>query len=451
MRKVLLLFSILFLTAVSTFAQDENNKIVLNVSKSATSISFTFRLASDATALKVNFGEGEDEQTFTAETDKLTTAKYTFKTTAEANRAVEIDATDLVTLRFSYSNALKGITSIAAEKLEYLNIENTSLSGNRSIDLSKCPVLKEATFNSSGIENVILPKGDKFETFQTSYDLYSLGNLKSINFADATGLKSIAVSNADLDTIDLRNNTNLTSLKISLGNTRLRAILGAKELKKLTYLNVQKNALGIDQIPDMYETGIDTDDWVYNMQSNVQISSDKINGNSVDVSHWLTAKGIANTEQTTTFLWRWRVSSKDNYVDVPDSCISYKDGVYTFDNTPLKSNNFMVFCRVTNAGFPGIGAYVSKSQTYNNYFATTACNLSHTITGIETVSPSQGFSFSTVDGGVRLSAEAPVQTAIYSLAGKQVWNGTAPATVSLPKGCYVVKPASGKASKFIVK
>jgi len=301
------------------------------------------------------------------------------------------------------------------------------------------------------LTDIILPKGDKLETIQASATLLGSGNLKSINFEDATGLKEIAITNAAITEIDLTTCTNLTSLKMYTPKTRLQTIKGAKELKKLVSLNVRGNALGFDQIPDFISSVSDTDDWDYSRQGNVPISSDKINGNSINVSHLLKAKGIADTEQTTTFVWRWKVAKEDDYMDVPDSCISYKDGIYTFDNNALQSAEFRVFFRATNTGFPGAGSYVKTTKTCNDYISSLGYVLDHPLTVIQTVSEQHGFSFAPTDGGVRLTAGAPVQAAIYSMAGQQVWSGTAPATVSLPKGCYVVKPASGKAAKFVVK
>ena len=306
MKKLFTLL-VLCVLCLNMSAQSSTNKIVLSIAPSATEVQFAVKL-DGATSYSVNFGIGEGVQTFNkAATEEFIKVHYTFTHPRSSAREITLDATNILTFRVTASKAINGIKEVVSDKIKELGFANTNLDAYPSLDISQCPALVNAVFVGSNLESVKLPAGKTLESIQVSASwVGAKKSLKEINLSDAEGLKSILITDAVLTEVDLSKQTNLETLCIYNPNKiGLRKIIGAKNLVKITRLNLNGNNLGFDQIPNRVIDEAPLEQFQY-AQSYYYVDKSKINNNTIDLSHLLKTKGISTSEQKSSFNWLWK-------------------------------------------------------------------------------------------------------------------------------------------------
>lgn len=443
MKKLFTLL-VLCVLCLNMSAQSSTNKIVLSIAPSATEVQFAVKL-DGATSYSVNFGIGEGVQTFNkAATEEFIKVHYTFTHPRSSAREITLDATNILTFRVTASKAINGIKEVVSDKIKELGFANTNLDAYPSLDISQCPALVNAVFVGSNLESVKLPAGKTLESIQVSASwVGAKKSLKEINLSDAEGLKSILITDAVLTEVDLSKQTNLETLCIYNPNKiGLRKIIGAKNLVKITRLNLNGNNLGFDQIPNRVIDEAPLEQFQY-AQSYYYVDKSKINNNTIDLSHLLKTKGISTSEQKSSFTWLWKAKKEDKLSVVPTQYVKEENGKFTIDPTPLNTENFYVAVRITNPGYPEIG---TKGK---NYLQSYNLNITKgTTNGVESVSTKEGVNISITADGVQLSTENPSRVSIFNVNGTKVWEGIAPANVSLQKGVYILQTENGN-TKFV--
>ncbi|MGP1591416.1 MAG: hypothetical protein ACTTHI_06435 [Prevotella sp.] len=441
MKKIFTLL-LLCVLCLNTSAQSSTNKIVLSIAPNTTEVQFAVKL-DGATSYSIDFGEGEGVKTFENTIGEFITTKYTFASPKTEEREITLDATNIITLRSTNSKAINGIKEIISDKIKDIGFVSTSLNAYSSLDMSQCPALVNAVFIGSNLEIVKLPAGKTLESIQISASWSGeKKSLKAINLNDAEGLKSILITDAILTEVDLTKQKNIETLCIYNPNKiGLRRIKGAKDLKKITRLNLNGNNLGFDQIPDRYVDEAPLEQFQYT-QTYYYLDKSKINNTTIDLSHLLKAKGIATSEQFSSFKWVWKAKKSDKFTDVPQKYIKEEDGKFTLDPTPLNTDKFIVAVRMTNPGYPEIGGTKKYLQSYNITLTKGTTN------DIENISTKESVNIVVTSDGVLLNTENPSQVSIFNVNGKKVWEGIAPANVSLQKGVYILKTAH-RNTKFV--
>ena len=423
-----------------------DEKIVFNLTANTTNVRFTFNLTDLSDSLYCDFGAGEAKRYFKPNADgSLAQVEYTFANRIATDRKISVAADKLKTIRVVFSSAITGIDTVKSNVLENFNMDFTLLWATPHVDFSQCPALKQLTLSSSDVREVTLPQSAVFETLQVSPGSAGLVNLEKIhNLEYCTNLKDLNISGAKIDTLDLTSNTNIQTLTLSAPKTKMKAILGAKDLRKIERLDVRANALGFDQIPDLHSEDIPLEQFQYSGQGSYTLNKSKINELTVDLSHLYKAKGLSSTEQTTVFEWYYKQNSSASYVSVPANKMIENDAVFTFDRTLSDDDTIRVYFRATNAGYPGIGT------SNKNYISSYMIKLiKPAATNVDMVENSSIFVSIVADGAVRVENPANEEFYIYSSTGSLIASGNKSQDIRLPQGVYILRTKEGRSLKFV--
>lgn len=447
MKRKLLLLSFVTSLVSSVFAQEmPTEKATFSVAPNAQSVKFAVRMSNTGDVLVCNFGEGEGIKTFTNVSDEtLTSLEYTFNTPSSQERTIEIAANKITTLRVVNTKSINGIVDINSSLLENLNIDYVSLTAHNKVDVSKCPALVSLTLTSTGVEEVVLPKSELFESVQVSPNALGEGTLKKINLQDVPNLNEIGFVGASIDTLDLRNNPKMKVLVSSLPKKALRAIKGVKQLRGITTLDVRANALAFDQLPDLYVEDLELENFRYSSQGSILIPKNKINGFTVDLNHLTTAKGLAPAKQTTTFTWKYKANATAKYAEVPSDKMTNVDGVFTFDKTLSEDDTLRVYCTMSNPGYPGIGK--KNSDNISTYMI----KLTATTNGLNEVAATNNHNDIAIifrENDVYIESAVQQRATLYNLVGQKMWDGFLPANVPLHNGTYILQSEKSGTRKF---
>ncbi len=357
------LFLVLFCLGISCmWLKSQTPELKFNIKAESKSVKIVYRLSKAGDKATVDYGNGEQSILEQTKDGELMTYNYTFRTVSSEARTMTITADNIVILRLTANTAINGIISLDSPSLLKFNCDFTKLPESESVDFSKCPNIEEITLNDADVTEVNLPAEPKLKTFQCSPSVASKKALKSIDLTKCTRLETLGLKGVALDTIDLRACPNLKQLVIAGLDTKVypKALLGAKALKKLEFVNIQMCALGYDMLPDLNETSLEQ--FTCNKQFPVIINPNRIDGLTVDMSHLVSAKGIAPEPQNTVF--SWQTKENGTWVKIPDDKIKQKDGVFTFDTSILNSSGTLaVRCHLFNAGYPDIEYYKSSGFT----------------------------------------------------------------------------------------
>ena len=443
-----LLVSALFLSCVKLVSAQTipSERVVLSIAPNATDVSFVVRTDANA-PLVCNFGENEGIKTFNVATDgSLTKVEYTFVHASPNERTIEVAADKLVTLRIVQKKQVNGVLEVKSSVLQNLNVDYVDLVKHNKVDVTQCPNLEVLTLTFTGVEEIVLPKSDMLKSVQASPTILGQGSLKKVNNWDAPNLTQIGFVGASIDTLDVRNNTHLTSLICSLPakNKGLRGIKGAKKLKELTMLDVRGNNLAFDQIPDRYVVDAPLEDFRYSSQGSYLVPKSKMDGLSVDLSDLFFTRGISTVHEKTEFVWKYKANETAAYQPVPADMMTSESGKFTFDASLSEDEVLRVYCTMRNAGYPGIG--VKGKNTISTYML----KLDKAAAGISGVTANaSSFVVSATDTGCRIDSSKPQKVTVYGIDGKIVWSGQVPALVDLERGIYVVRSESGDYMKLM--
>lgn len=361
MTKKLLLILFCF-TASCLWIKAQVPELKFNIKAGSKSVKIVYRLSKAGDKATVDYGNGEQSVLEQTKEGELMTSNYSFQSVSSESRTMTITADNIVVLRLAANTAINGIISLDSPSLLKFNCDFTKLTESETIDFSKCPNIEEITLNDADVIAVNLPKEPKLKTFQCSPSLASQKALKIIDLTKCTQLETLGLKGVALDTIDLRACSNLKHLVIAGLSTKVypKALLGAKAMKKLEFVNIQMCAFGYDMLPDLNETPLEQ--FTCNKQFPITINPNRINGLTVDMSHLATAKGIAPTLQNTVF--NWQTKENNTWVKIPADKITQEEGVFAFDPSLLNGNeNLNVRCQLFNAGYPDIEYYKSSGFT----------------------------------------------------------------------------------------
>lgn len=353
-RHLLIIFSLLFAFSWQASAQKEELKF--NVKGGSTQLKMLYRLANVGDKAEVTLGNG---QTLTLEQKKegkeLETCVLELTPKAE-DYDLTIEADKLVTLRIAASKCVNGVKSLQSKSLVRLNLDETKLTETPELDFSNCPNIEEITLGGADVTDVILPNNPKLKTFIASPALFSQKAIKTLDLSACSQLETLGLQGVAVRTIDVRAcRETLKQLTIrGVSNKEYPTVLlGGKDLKKLTLVNISQCAIGMDDLPDLNEMQLDNFKigkmyWHY-------VKAERVNALTVDFKNLKFQKGISEVPLETKFTWFHKVDGAWVKAPLDNTKVTEKDGLFTFDPSILDaSGKATVRCKVENAGYPGL-------------------------------------------------------------------------------------------------
>ena len=353
-RHLLIVFSLLL--ALSWQASAQKEELKFNVNGGSTQLKMLYRLANVGDKAEVTLGNG---QTLTLEQKKegkeLETCVLELTPKAE-DYDLTIEADKLVTLRITASKCVNGVKSLQSKSLVRLNLDETKLTETPELDFSNCPNIEEITLGGADVTDVVLPDNPKLKTFIASPALFSQKAIKTLDLSKCSQLETLGLQGVAVRTIDVRAcRETLKQLTIrGVSNKEYPTVLlGGKDLKKLTLVNISQCAIGMDDLPDLNETQLDNFKigkmyWHY-------VKAERVNALTVDFKNLKFQKGISETPIETKFTWFQKVDGTWVKEPLDNTKVTEKDGLFTFDPSILDaSGKATVRCKVENAGYPGL-------------------------------------------------------------------------------------------------
>ena len=227
-----------------------------------------------------------------------------------------------------YSNPIQSLDISNNTKLDNLDAKDLQIS---EIDISKCPLLKTLYLNNnSKITTLDISQNENLE------NLYLIGaSLTEIDLSKATKLKALSVNNNKLTRLDASACTQIATL-FCMGNNISELII-PENIK--TTLNCSGNRLDFSTLPVT-----NAKNFIYAPQQNIELEGEIKTGTELDLSYLDNIKGIAETVQKTTFVWK----TEDGLTTLEEG-VDYKveDGTFTFMK---KQEN--IYCEMTTPAFP---------------------------------------------------------------------------------------------------
>lgn len=390
-------------------AQEATVKLL--VKSDATEVSFAYRLAQQGATAQIDLGGGETATLKQPEAEKLQTFKHTFASPSSTQRTIAISADQLVTLRFTNSKAICGVTQIAAPLLERFNCDYTPLMESEELDFSACPKLEEITLNGAEVSRVILPPNrGLLKTFQWATPLLSTPTskqLKELDLSGYTALESLSLQGTTLRTIDLTDTPLLKKLVITGLSSKAypRQLIGGKALTHLEMVTLQFCAFTYDMLPDLNETQLDN--FKVAKMYFAHIDRSQYRDMTVDLSKMASAKGIAQTPTPTTFTWYYK-DAANKWQPVPTDKVTAGDkpGVYTFDESLLDptTHQITVRAKLFNAGYPELAFYKNGLHTYNITLPYKPTTMSLTVTKESPGKDEDGYDIDEIDLSLQIAA-----------------------------------------------
>lgn len=429
--KRLLLLPVLCLSILTSMAQEATVRLL--VKPDATEVTFVYRLAQQGATAQIDLGGGETATLEQPEAEKLQTFKHTFASPSSTQRTIAISADQLVTLRFTSSNAIYGVTQIAAPLLERFNCDYTPLMESEELDFSACPKLEEITLNGAEVSRVILPSNRSLlKTFQWATPLLpgpDSRQLKELDLSGCTALETLSLQGTTLRTIDLTDTPLLKQLVITgLSNKAYpRQLIGGKALTHLEMVTLQFCAFTYDMLPDLNETPLDN--FKVSKMYFAHVDRSQYRDMTVDLSNLASAKGIAQAPTPTTFTWYYK-DAANKWQPVPTDKVTAGDkpGVYTFDESLLNptTHQITVRAKVFNAGYPDLAFYKNGLHTYNITLPYKPTTMSLSVT---TESPGQdedGYDIDEIDLSLQIAAAKAETKVQIDWGGGQLSDYTIP-------------------------
>ena len=385
--------------------------IKLLVKPDATEVTFVYRLAQQGATAQIDLGGGETATLEQPEAEKLQIFKHTFASPSSTQRTIAISADQLVTLRFTNSKAICGVTQIAAPLLERFNCDYTPLMESEEIDFSACPKLEEITLNGAEVSRVILPPNrGLLKTFQWATPLLPTSDsrqLKALDLSGCTALENLSLQGTTLRTIDLTDTPLLKKLVITgLSNKAYpRQLIGGKALTHLEMVTLQFCAFTYDMLPDL--NGTQLDKFKVSKMYFAHLERSQYRDMTVDLSNLASAKGISEQPISTTFTWYYKdASNKWQPVPTDKVIAGDKPGVYTFDESLLNptTHQIIVRAKLFNAGYPDLAFYKGGLHTYNITLPYKPTTMSLSVTKQSPGKDEDGYDIEEIDMSLQIAA-----------------------------------------------
>ena len=407
--KRLLLLPVLCLSILTSMAQEATVRLL--VKPDATEVTFVYRLAQQGATAQIDLGGGETATLEQPEAEKLQTFKHTFAEPSSTQRTIAISADQLVTLRFTSSKAIYGVTQIAAPLLERFNCDYTTLMESEELDFSACPKLEEITLNGAEVSRVILPPNrGLLKTFQWATPLLPTPDsrqLKELDLSGCTALESLSLQGTTLRTIDLTDTPLLKQLVITGLNNKAypRQLIGGKALTHLEMVTLQFCAFTYDMLPDLNETPLDN--FKVSKMYFAHVDRSQYRDMTVDLSNMASAKGIAQAPTPTTFTWFYKdAANKWQPIPADKVVAGDKPGVYTIDESSLDptTHQITVRAKLFNAGYPDLAFYKNGLHTYNITLPYKPTTMSLSVTTESPGKDEDGYDIDEIDLSLQIAA-----------------------------------------------
>ncbi len=368
MKKFLSLLTGIIFSFTSLYSQTNNLKF--NIKSGAESVKIVYRLNAVNAKAEIDFGNNEKVTLEQKTADELITLEHTFTEVSSTDREMSIVADNIVVLRIVSSKVVNQVISLSSPTLETLNLDYTKISKSPHLDFTKCPKLKVITLNECEVERVTFADENNVENFQISPPLFSEKTLKELDFSKLKNIKTLGLNGVAIPTIDLTYCPKLEKLVVKGLTKKIHptAILGAKKLKNLTFVNIQMCGLGYDMLPDLNK--IDQKNYIIKNILSFPVPKDKVKDLVVDLSYLDNQKGIAETPQKTIYKWKYYDKNQKKLFDLAKDKYKEKDGVFTFDSSILNEDGSLnIRCYPFNPGFNSLEkfAFYYKSGYATKY------------------------------------------------------------------------------------
>jgi hypothetical protein len=366
MRKIyqlflLMVFSMLFVPMLSFADGDKtikNKAVFLFSPKSQTKASLCIEFVSpDQQVIMVDWGEGNGIEEVTL--DESHCINHVFTTDVEKYHVVTIDASAVTSVKDGdYNGSPIGLQAMDAPQMTSFSTSSNFYT-TPDIDFSHLPKLQSASFNA--ISSFVAP--DSLVSF-TIYRSFS-GNapyLNSIDLSRARKLKTLHINQSShkLTEIDLTHNKELTSLMISGSlnlsmKPTLTTIKGIKDLKKLSYCNLEYNALDFN---NLLSNQPNSNPYIFSYDhQRFAIPKNKIGIARVDLSYLdEISNGVMEGTHKSTYEWYLEPQSAyDPLVDpIAPSYYEEKGGVFMFKPGAFGEgvSRAKIVCKVSNDAYP---------------------------------------------------------------------------------------------------
>ena len=237
-----------------------------------------------------------------------------------------------------YYNTTGNVLPTAFDQAKLMNVVQMSISG-ANVESVAIPEsftkIQQFSFNNSPVKNVDVSKATTLTNLEVVYSSLYTGemNLEAIDVKNNTELTKISIQsqatgvNTKLKEIDLSKNTKLTDIYLSnnslanvtlptefttkdandptvkakvslfLSNNKLTAIDGLDELPAKSTANISNNLFTLATLP-VKPANVSTSKYTYAPQSAYEVAESVA---ELDLSSQLTAKGVAEEEQTTIY------------------------------------------------------------------------------------------------------------------------------------------------------
>lgn len=288
-----------------------------------------------------------------------------------------------------YGNSISSLLVSSAPNLETLWCQDNKLNG---INLASNSKLQSVVLDNNNIGEVNVSNCTGMIDFWCDNN-----QLKSLNITKSVGLQTLSCSN-----------NQLTTLKIPMASSTNKALAFYCDGNKLTFGSMHS----MDNVQDLANT-------MWGPQQGFLLPKNQVNvGDRLNLEGF--EKNVDGDQIYADFIWKQgdtelTVGDQNDYTMRSSTVTFYKP----FD---------AVYCEVTSDYYPGV-VLTSESLAVVD-----------PSTGIKDVMSAYGFSYVTNNGMITMKSNKPYRVNIYTVDGKQVWNGvvTAEQKVSLGHGIFLI-------------
>ncbi len=376
----------------------------------------------------IDWGDGTFEETVIGTSE--TVLKHHFiDAKVDKQHTVQVECGNLVHMRLpEVGGFIKFAPTTVASPVKRISLDNNRV---ENIDFSVFVNVEDISANGCYMKQVTLPANCPLKKLSLRG-----GTLTELNLNAYTGLEELNLSLNALKTLDLSAQSNLKIVDVS--HNRLKSIAFAPRLSSLDVADCSYNALPMYMLP---EKGAMTT-YRYAPQEAFEITSDLIDGCTVDLSKFNNLKGVATTPQPTSYIWLHGDDESKFIVETVHYDV--ENGVFKFKfNEPTK-----VFCTIQTAAFPDLASNENSYRTKNIVVPAQEEALVNA-TVIETP-----LHLTVTHRMVNLRAYQKVHVEIFSIEGKEMWTKTLAGgeddVIELEQGVYIVRAEGLKPLKFMV-
>lgn len=337
----------------------ENRAVFLFSAKSQAKASLHMEFVDPQQTVRIDWGEGNGIEDVTL--DENGNVNHTFSKDVEGYHVVTVDVANVKRLSDGddYEGTPIGVREVNAPQLTDFSI-TSALIATPDIDFSHLSKLEAVSFNA--ISSFVAPSS--LVSFSLSRSTVAgAPYLTSIDLTRAKGLKKLQIYQAShmLKEIDLTQNKELTSLMISGSSNlsmkpTLTTIKGVKELKNLTYCDLQYNALDFCNLISNQPKAASQYVFQYDNQR-FAIPEDKVGIAKVDLSYlYEISDGLIEGTHQSTYDWYLAPETEYDplYYQVDPSYYEEQNGVFTFKPGAFGEGvqRAKIVCKISNDAYP---------------------------------------------------------------------------------------------------